>query len=114
MAIWNLSAVFVCGAADQQDANTIALALDYGPDTFSQPAGPDGATTPTHWFNHSWAAQEFADMVQALGEGTPPEGMPENLLPALSRMVISIRDGGGGDPVQHIDDVLAANNLVRL
>jgi len=112
MAIWNLSAVFVCQAADQEDSNTIALALDYGPNTFSQPAGPEGATAPTHYFNHSWAAQEFADMVTALGEGTAPEGLPVELLPALSRMIISIRDGG--DPVAHVDEVLVANNLVRL
>ena len=112
MASWNLSAVFVCAAADQEASNTIALALDYGPNTFSQPAGPEGATVPTHFFNHSWAAQEFADMVQALGEGTAPEGLPEELLPALSRMVISIRDGG--DPVGHVDDVLTEHGLVRL
>lgn len=112
MAAWNYSVVFLCLAGDQTDSDTIAEALGYGPDTFSLPAGPAEATEPTHYFNHSFAAQEFVDLVTTLGEGTPPEGLPEELLPALSRMIISIRDGG--DPVAHVDDVLAANNLVRL
>lgn len=112
MAIWTFSAVFICQAADQKASNMIALALDYGPNTFSQPACPEGATEPTHFFNHSWAAKEFVDMVQALSEGNPPENMPVELLPALSRMVIDITDGG--DPVAHTDEVLAANSLIRM
>lgn len=103
--------MLLCLAADQQDSNVIGEALGYGPDTFSLPAGPEGGEI-THYFNHSFAAQEFVDMVEALGQGTPPEGLPVELLPALSRMVISIRDGG--DSAQHVADVLAANNLVRL
>ena len=110
MSVWNYSVVFLCEAADQADSDTIAEALGYGPDTFSLPAGTGSEIT--HYFNHSYAAQEFVDMVSALGEGTAPEGLPEELLPALSRMVISVRDGG--DPVGHVDDVLVANNLVRL
>lgn len=109
---WNYSIVLLCQAADQTDSNVIGEALGYGPSTFSLPAGPEGATEPTHYFNHSYGAQAFVDLVHALGEGTPPEGLPEELLPALSRMVISIRDGG--DPVAHTDEVLVANNLVRL
>jgi len=112
MAAWNFSVVFLCLAADQADSDAISELLGYGPLTFSLPAGPEGATEPTHYFNHSFAAQEFVDMVTELGQGTPPEGMPENLLPALNRMVISVRDGG--DPVQHVSDVLSENNLVRL
>lgn len=111
MSIWNYSVVFLCLAADQADSNTIAEALGYGPDTFSLPARPESGEV-THFFNHSFAAQEFVDMVQALGEGTPPEGLPVALLPALNRMVISIRDGG--DPVGHVEDVLTANGLVRV
>ena len=112
MSEWNYSIVLLCQAADQADSNTIAELLGYGPNTFSLPAGPEGATDPTHYFNHSFGAQAFVDMVQALGEGTPPEGMPVELLPALSRMVISIRDGG--DPISHVDDVLSSNELTRL
>lgn len=109
---WNYSIVLLCQAADQVDSNTIAEALGYGPNTFSLPAGPEGATEPTHYYNHSYGSQVFVDMVIALGEGTPPEGLPVELLPALSQMVIDIADGG--DPGQHTNDALAANNLVRL
>lgn len=112
MAAWNYSIVFLCLAADQSDSDAISELLGYGPRTFSLPAGPEGATEPTHYFNHSFAAQEFVDMVEALGQGTPPEGMPENLLPALSRMAISVREGG--DPVGHVNDVLAEQGLSRL
>jgi len=112
VAEWRYSVVFLCLAADQSDSDAISELLGYGPSTFSLPAGPKGATEPTHYFNHSFAAQEFVDTVEALGQGTPPEGMPKNLLSTLSQMVISIRDGG--DPVGHVSDVLSENNLVKL
>lgn len=104
MSEWNCSIVLLCKAADQADSNVIGEALGYGPDTFSLPAGPEGATEPTHYYNHSYGAQAFVDMVTALGGGTPPEGLPPELLGPLSRMIISVRDGG--DPVQHVADVL--------
>lgn len=112
MSEWNYSIVLLCQSADQADSNVIGEALGYGPSTFSLPAGPEGATEPTHYFNHSYGAQSFVDMVNNLGQGTPPEGLPVELLPALSRMVIDITDGG--DPVQHVEDVLAANELTRI
>lgn len=112
MSEWNYSIVLVIPAADQVAGNQIAEALGYGPDTFSLPAVSEGATEPTHYFNHSFGAQAFVDMVQALGEGNPPEGMPPELLEPLSRMIISIRDGG--DPVQHVDEALEENGLVRM
>lgn len=112
MADWHYSIVLLCQSDDQADSNAIAELLKYGPDTFSLPAGPEGATEPTHYFNHSFGAQAFVDMVTALGEGNPPENMPAELLPALSRMVIDITDGG--DSVAHTDEVLSANGLVRI
>lgn len=108
----NYSVVFVIPAADQAAGNQIAESLGYGPDTFSLPAGPEGTTEPTHYYNHAYSSQILVDMVAAFGEGAPPEGLPQELLGPLSRMVISIRDGG--DPGQHVDDVLAANGLTRI
>lgn len=112
MSDWHYSIVLICQAADQADSNAIAELLEYGPNTFSLPAGPEGATDPTHYYNHSFGAQAFVDMVQALGEGTPPDGLPVKLLPALSRMVIDITDGN--DPVQHTNEALATNGLTRI
>jgi hypothetical protein len=54
-----------------------------------------------------------------LSSGQPPEGdwesagltMEEAML-ALSRMVVSCREGA--DPPTHVDEILAANNLVKM
>ena len=108
---WNYSIVLLCQAADQADSNVIGEALGYGPDTFSLPAGVEGGPV-SHYFNHSFAPDEFIEKVTAMGQGQPPEGMPQELLPALNRMVISIRDGG--DPLDHVSDVLSDYGLMRL
>lgn len=112
MSDWRYSIVLVCQAADQADSNMIAEALGYGPDTFSLPAGPEGATEPTHYLNHSFGAQAFVDMVGALYGGSPPEGLPLELLPALSRMVIGVTDGG--DPQAHVTAALTALGITPL
>lgn len=111
MSTWHHSVVLLCAAADQADSNAIGEALGYGPDTFSLPAGPEGGPG-SHYFNHSFAADEFLEKVAAMGQGQPPDGMPQELLPALNRMVISIRDGV--DPLDHVSDVLSDYGLVWL
>lgn len=111
MSEWNFSIVLVCTENDQVDSNKIGEILGYGPNTFSLPAGQENGPI-THYYNHTYAAQAFVDMINNLGQGTPPEGLPTELLPALSRMIIDINDGG--DPVQHTSEVLSSNNLVRI
>ena len=66
MGTWHHSVVLLCAAADQADSNAIGEALGYGPDTFSLPAGPEGGPV-SHYFNHSFAADEFLEMVTAMG-----------------------------------------------
>lgn len=112
MSEWNFSIVFICKKEDQDNSNLIAEVLGYGPNTFSLPCGPEGSTEPTHYFNHSFGAQAFVDMVTNLSNGNPPEGLPTELLPALSNMIIDITNGG--DPISHTDEVLQNNNLVKL
>jgi hypothetical protein len=115
---YTFSAVLVTPADQLEDANKVGLALGYSDNEFTVPASSDGENI-THYFCHPWANEVFDGMVKGLGEGTPPAAdyeaaglTQEQYFTALSRMIVSCRDGA--DPAQHVDEVLAYLNLVKI
>jgi len=103
-----LSLVLILPAAAKAMGNAFATEQGWQEpdgDTFSVPLSPDGKTV-THYGTHA-NADEDGPFVQMMADP------PEEALPLLSVMVVSMRpyDATWGAP--HFDEVAAANGLAR-
>lgn len=66
MTDWMYNVILICSAADRINANKVAEALGYGPDTF-RVALPDG-----RFACQTWARLDFIEQLGALATGEFP------------------------------------------
>lgn len=115
---YTYSAVLITPADQLEAADKVSVVLGHGLNNFTLPASSDGENV-THYYCHAWCNEVFDAMVNGLLEGQSPSGdlegaglTLEEAMLALSRMIVSCRDGA--DPVAHVGEVLEAAGLVKL
>ncbi len=89
-------------------AETMGLMLGHSGQEFAIPLTT--GTEETHRALHAWVSPEYSKIWT--GEAYPDGADPEAVDWVRSQLIISLRDGGV--PIEHFDEVLAANSLIRI
>ena len=103
---YDLSVVLLIPDAQRDLINQYAESLGWGPDNLSvELVHTDGST----WYGcHTMADAGFLELM-----GSPPEPDAEvDYMPAIAVLVLSIVPSG--NPLEHFNAALAANNLTRV
>jgi hypothetical protein len=107
-----ISAVLIIPAADLAKANTLAIYMGWGPNSYSVPLTSDGTTT-THWGLHTWADDAFVAMLTAAGQGQMPQALidagypPADFAAVVGSLIASLTPDVAG----HFASVCGANGL---
>lgn len=118
MSDYTISCVLILPADLQYSGNMLGVALGHGPDTYNVAlARNTDSSTLTHYAAHSWVRPDFIQLIQAGQSGIlPPELEAVGFTSAqvsgfLSNIIMSARNFG--EPLQHFNEVLVSNGLVR-
>jgi hypothetical protein len=108
------STVLIAPLAFADAADALSIALGYaepGSVTYGNRLLTNGVDT--HRGTHTWASARFIGMLQDAQNGVFPEEAasfdPAQLQALMASLIISVREGG--EPLDHWNDVLAANGL---
>lgn len=112
-----ISCVLLVPVALADAANQLSIALGYAqdPDTYTKPILRDGELS--YYGAHTWASSVFVSLIDNAHNGIIPPGLEAQGYNAaqvqalVDAMIISMRNYG--EPLDHWNAVLAANNLTE-
>lgn len=101
-------------SVDQVGAgNAVSAAMGWGSPAYTVPLSATGMEPVTHYGLHTWAAQEFVDLLDGAEAGIIPslQGIASaDIAQVVGSLVSSVRTSADG----HWDGVLSDNGLITI
>ncbi|MCQ8184060.1 hypothetical protein [Parvularcula maris] len=101
---YNHSIVLIVAAEDRPMAEEAGRSLGYTDHEYTVALSPDGAEPATHYALHSWARQDFADLLTGRRDAGP------DFTAVLAHLTVSVRASAAG----HFQEALEAKGLQRI
>lgn len=105
-----LSCVLILSESQVATGNAVAEAMGWGPNSYSIPLSADGAEPVTHKGLHTWATEEFQQMI-ASGYYPPQVAAAGINQPTFEAMMAALISSFWPDYVDHFATVCAENGL---
>lgn len=105
-----LSCVLILPLSQVATGNAVGAAMGWGPNSYSIPLSADGADPATHMGLHTWATEEFQQMI-ATGYYPPDLADAGIEQAAFDDMMAALISSFWPDYVDHFATVCAENGL---